>query len=260
MEEEDNIIFKDYPMLYTNLEYVHIRNKTIEEFDIVQGGYNIALYNNLLTEDEQNDLRFLSKHERHVYIGNRSKDKEFTEKLFKGFIKSITEFRRLNNIQNDSILSIKKDAITIINTKIHKPNIDNIQFVSKGKATSYFNINKKEFFYNNEDDSLVVKGLNDLVVKNHPLIHELKYLIKLSEYAKKNDIFKYLQELRHAYLNRDLTNEYYSELSPLSAYKLNTNSIQGTFYSKYINDDNILDVDISYNYINFILPFIRILV
>ena len=265
-EEEDldevsnKKVYKDYPLNFQNKDYIHIRNKPIEEYDIRLGGYNIAIYNNLLTEDEIEICKLLSRSEKHVFMGNKGKDKEFTKNLFDGFIKAITLFRSSNEIEDDNILSIKKDSITIINTKIKHTTFDNLEFISKGKYTSYFYINKKEFYYNNADDSLVIKGLNDIVVNNHPLIDEIKYIIKLSEYASKEEILNYLKELRKNYLNKDLINEYYLELSPMSSYKLKLDSCQGVFYSKYISDDNINDIDISYNYINFILPFIKILV
>ena len=248
-------------LTYLNEDILYLKNRTIQEYDIIEGGYSVARNLNLLPAKFLKRIEGMTKHERHVEIGKYSKDnKEFTKELFEGFREFMLLFREYNDIDDDRILSVKKDSITLYNSPIKRLKFKHVVFSLRETSTSYMLLGKKEFFFNSKTDGFFFKGLNDWVEAKDNLIEEIKILMGFNEYKDKKFIFQYLQELRECYVKLELAHTYYRELNAIGDYRLKDRVGSNDVYFEYINDDQLEMLDISHNYENYLLPLIRIMV
>jgi hypothetical protein len=249
-----------YKQNFSNLNY-NLLKKTIREYDIKEAGFNLIKYYNLLSAEDINELSNMTKEERTIEIGKlQGYNKDFSKSLMDSFLKIQDEFIKSNNLIDDDILSIRKDAIFVIGKVCNNVNFgEYVYFANKSSYTSFYRIDKYEFYYNIKNNLLDIKGLNDL---SHPLIGDLKSIIRLYELRDKDYIFKKLQNLRYEYLNYDLDSEYYREIST-GMFRISRD------YNKISNQDLLIEevdeetfdiIDISYNYLNLIYPFISLLI
>lgn len=246
---------------YLNTDIVYLRNKKIEEYDIREGGYSVALNEGLFDDDFKEYLATLNKHERHVAIGKHSIDnKEFTKELHAAFKKYIALFIATNEINPDNILSIKKDSITVYSSDVYKRKSKHVEFIKKGAATSYLLLNKKEFFFNNHDSLAVIKGLSDTVLSEGTIVGFIFDLLKKAEYINKDKLYEMLYELRQAYVTLELTASYYRELNSVNAYKVKERLGEFEVYLEQVSDDRVSMLDIRYNYVAYILPLLKIFI
>ncbi len=246
---------------YISNDYDYILSKKITEYDIKSAGLNLCKYYNLLPNDEIKRLEELSKKQRQIAIGKLMRDdKEFNEKCTKSFKHMRKMFFRANKLVDDDILSIKKDAIFIVSKKCKKCKFENVEFVEKNVYTSYHKFGNIELYYNSKTNILDVKGINnDLLYQHTSFINILKRIFRMLENNNVQEFTKFMLRFVDDYKNKRLSYDYYREFNANSMYSLiNTNSV-----SNYVitvpNMDQTIDnnLDISYNYINYILPIIQ---
>ena len=195
----------------------------------------------------------MDKHSRTVKEGKLQKEnKELAKKIVDGLSNVRLAFGVINNISDDRVLSIKKDAVFLINTLVTKPSINDVfVFREKGKYTSYINLNNKEF-YLGVDDTLDVKGLSADVKEKQKdyFLNDIRKILKSGERLSQDQLYLMIKTYRSKYLNRQLNIETYRDLST------------GRFHvGKYeldaVSQDMINDIDISQNYLNYIVPLIN---
>ena len=219
-----------YPLVYLNKELLYLRNKKIMEYDIASGGYSCSLNHDLLSDSEKAILLKLNKKDKQIFLGNKARDeKEFTKLLHLAFREEISNFVNKNTINENNILSIKKDSITLFNSNITYLKNNNVTFIKKMDFTSYLLLGKLEFYYNGKTDEKLVKGLS-LINFEGTLVEEIFTILKMKEYKQDRDIYDYIKLLRNNYLKKDLINSYYKELSPLNAYRLNLDLAGNSIY------------------------------
>lgn len=251
---------KKFPLIYTNKDLVYLRNKKIEEYDIKEGGFSCCRNHSLLEKEEIEFLLSLNKHERHVYLGNKSKnDRSFTKKLHEAFQHEVSLFIDANEIESKHILTIKKDSITFFNSKVSVAENNNVIFTKRFNASSFLRINKLEFFYNAGDNSFIYKGTS---VEDYEdtLLEEIKKILRKKEFKQDKDIFLQLKEIRSSYLSGELIDKYYRELSPANGYRLKTRLGGNTVVLDNVPEGMFDEIDITYNYLNVILPLIKIFI
>ena len=243
---------------YLNKDFEYIIGQEITEYDIKSAGFNICKKYKLLDNNKLEYLESLDKKRRQIQLGlYQQKDEDFKNTLNEKFIEVRKQFFESNNLKDEDILSIKKDAI-ITFKKCYNTEFDNIVFVDKNIYTSYFYINKLEFYVN--DKTLDVKGISDEKLKLHKE-YMLDFLYKIFRLFETNNNKKYIidnmVEFISYYKNKDLHIGYYRELNKDSLYKLNKSFMKeyiGLQYTKSLDD-----IDISYNYMKYIIPIINIL-
>lgn len=243
---------------YLNKEIKSLINKNIYEYDMKSAGYNILKSKNVFSNKEILYLENCPKDARNIYIGKKFlKSKKFNEILMNEFINIRKEFIEVNNIDEKYILSIKKDAIFVIDKKARKLKLsDNYEFVEKNKYSSYYYFNRIEFYYNARSNLIDLKGLNDDIKESNQFLIDLKYLFNIIETNNKNFINRKLIRYRDDYLNKRLDIEKYRELNEENSFSL-------IYESKILSDiliDNETDIDkinILYNYQNYLLPLIK---
>lgn len=243
---------------YTSRSRSYIISADIVEYDIKSAGLSISKYYNLLDNDILDELYALPKHERHVHIGKLCRDnKEYNEALKQGFINIRKEFFEANNIEDSDVLSIKKDAIFLLRRVNVTKFGDCVEFTNKNEYTSYYYINRKEFYNNSE--RLDVKGISDKQLELHRdyMLDFLHNIFNMLETCTNDVVIKELVGFSDAYKNKELEVGYYRELNSDSSYRLKN----GNFVGIPLGITEIGDVDginISYNYMNYIRPIIDI--
>lgn len=249
---------------YVNSNIPFIISNIILEYDIKSAGLNILYRANKISDREYRYLSGLDKTNRNIQIGLMIRDNpDLSNTLKEGF----EDVRRIFFLQNDlidrDILSIKKDAIFVINKRPSKLMVDNLEFINKNIYTGYYNLNGIEFYYYIREDLLDVKGISDIVVEQHSeyFIAFLKRIFRLAERSDHKIVRRNIREFSNDYKNFKLDVEYYRELNYESSFKIKYfgNMSRGLVISEV--DRSMLKsglIDISYNYMRYIIPLINI--
>lgn len=242
---------------YLNKDIDYLISREIIEYDIKSAGFNLVKKYGLLDEKKIQHLESLNREQRHIAIGlYQRNDNEFKEALNEKFVEIRRLFFQSNNLSSDDILSIKKDAIVTLRV-CDNLEFDNILFVPKNTYTSYFYMNKFEFYLG--DDILDIKGISDEKLKLHEdyMVDFLKKILKMLEISSRRQTIMNLKEFINYYKNKQLHYGYYRELNRDSLFKLNKSFLHDlvgmTDFTK------IEDIDISYNYMNYLVPIMNIL-
>jgi len=241
---------------WSNSEYQYLKNVNITEWDIKSAGLSVIKFEKLLPEDEIKKLENMTKQMRTVREGLFQKENPtLAEKIVKTLEKVRFGFAYMNNISSSDVLSIKKDAIFLVN-KV--PEITTIKdyfiFREKSSYSSYIKLNKNEF-YLKKDGKLDIKGINSENIRKQEnfLLKDIAYFLRMSEKLNPSQMFSILKNYRKKYLNKELPIETYRELDS-GLFRLSNN------YFPAEVDDSVVDmIDISQNYMNYILPMINML-
>jgi len=250
------MLYNRHNYLNKNIEFL-VSNEIIE-YDMQSAGFNILKYYKLVSDDKLNFLESLGKKERHVQIGLYQRaDKVLARQLNDKFIETRKWFFEQNELIDEDILSIKKDAV-ITFKRCLVTELDNIKFIEKNIYTSYYYLNKLEFYYNN--NVIHVKGINDDLLKLHSeyMLDFLHMFFRMNETIKVKKIIEYLKEFSHYYKNRHLEIGYYRELNKQSLFKLNDSLFNSPLGIRDIGD--VGEINIDYNYLNYLIPLIGILI
>ena len=240
-----------------------IVSSVIREYDLKEAGFNIIINEELLPEKYIEKLKEKTKDERTILIGKlMRKSKELNRNLTQSFGKIRKEFIEINDISEDRILSIKKDAIFIINDLAKTERFRGYDFRLKNKYSSFFKLSEKEFYYSSWKRSLDIKGINDKVKKDHRdyLIERIRRIMKLNETNSTENMIKILRMFRSEYLNRELDIQYYREFNSRNMFKYNFSLGKDSIYSDSIDNFMKEELDITYNYFNVIIPLISIII
>lgn len=240
---------------YLNENYHYLKNVTITEYDIKSAGFSVLKYRKLLPEDELEKLSKMDKHTRTVKEGLLQKEyPKIAEEIIETLSKARQAFVILNKIPEEAILSIKKDAIFLINQNPTKLIIKDVfEFRKKNTYSSYIQLpGKKEFYYNNREDFIDVKGIQkeSVEAQSNFLLRDIKNFLRSGEKVSQEVLFSIFKSYRNKYLNRELPIETYRELDS-SLYRIKN------YTMKSIDSDLLIDIDISQNYMSYILPLIQ---
>lgn len=243
---------------YLNKNFDYIISNELIEYDMQEAGFNLVKYYNLLSYDKISFLESLTKKERHKQIGIYQRDdKEFARALVKAFREMRKLFFESNNIIDENVLSIKKDAILMLK-RCNFTEFNNVKFIEKNKYTSYYYINEYEFYYNKQ--KLDVKGISDEKLISHKefMLDFLSSFFYMMETNTRKNTVKFLKDFCYYYKNRQLEIGYYKELNSISLFRTYESLFKETIGVNYCNAIELLDI--GYNYIKYAVPLISILI
>ena len=197
---------------YTRKDITIIRNTMIREYDIKSAGLNILYNKEYVDEETYNHLMSIDKLERNIIIGkwlreNTSVNKEMMDE----FIRIRKAFFEMNNLEDDNVLAIKKDAIFVIDRVLSGLQFENYLFVAKDEYTDFILMNKKEYYYNKYTNELVVKGFSQ-ETKEFQKDYYFLLIKTLLNIPNPKDRFKCLIIFKDDFLNRRLSKEYYKSI------------------------------------------------
>lgn len=240
---------------YRNKDIDFFINNQIIEYDIKSAGLSLAKEYGYLDKNIIKKLDEISKDERNRLMGIiKIKDKQLVKNENKALVEARKKFIEMNNIDNDNIISIKKDAL-FVSKECYNLKSGEIQFVPKNKYTSYMVLNNIEFYYNRL--KLDIKGINDDLLKLHNdyMLQFFKQYFQYIEMGKSNKLLDFIAGFVYRYKSRDLDIGYYREFNAMSLFKLNKQTSHGTEYLiKYIDEESFNDIDIGYNFFKYLIP------
>jgi len=243
--------------LYLDKTIPYLISKEIIEYDISSAGYSISKEFKLLSQSRLRYLETLDKTARQIAIGLYQKnDSSYKDALKEKFIEVRKMFFEANKLDDDDVLSIKKDAIVCLR-RCDRCVFGDIRFVDKNVYTSFFNFNNLEFYLGR--DTLDVKGISDEKLKLHKdyMLDFLFRILKMFEISSRRQLITNIKEFSDYYKSKQLMIGYYRELNKDSLYKLEK-TLQGALVG-LLNSESIDGIDISYNYMNYIVPLLNIL-
>ena len=248
-------------MFWKNPDIVLIVNSRITEYDIKSGNTSIIKAYNLASPKRIAEIESMKKEDRVVAVGNMSKNPEFSKALEAGFNQVVREFCEANDIHTaDDAVDIYRDAVFVI---VKQPKITTIrdvcQFVPKNEYEGYIRCKNIEFFIGK--DKIDVKGLNDSDVEKHKdgmiaLIRKIyDVCVEVNMDATKINLF--MKSVIKQYTDLDFINEVYREFNNSSKYKVSYGD--NTFLMDHITDADLDHLDISYNYLNILIPILKVI-
>jgi hypothetical protein len=250
------LLYEKSNYLNRNIQYL-ISNEIIE-YDIQSAGFNLIKKFKLLPDSKIQYLESLPKKKRQIQIGlYMLRDRQLFKHLNEKFMEARKWFFEQNQIRDEDVLSIKKDAIITL----RRCNIfewDNVIFTEKNIYTSYYYLNRFEFYYHR--DGMDVKGINDDMLELHReyMLNFLHTFAKLQEISSPKRVIELIMDFSKYYREMKLNVGYYRELNVDSLFR---------YPMKYNNQnvglqycDNIDDIEIGYNYAHYLIPLISLLI
>lgn len=223
--------------LNPNIEYLF--NDDIIEYDIHDAGFSLIQQYQLLPPEKIKELERIPRGiQRHIQVGVLQRDdKEFSKRLTDKFTEVRALFMMMNQLKDDSIISVKKDAIYTIG-KVKRTTFGKVKFMEKNHYSSYIrfpDISNLELYYG--ENGIDVKGMGDAAVNRHRLymLEFLRKLIKLIE-EQDSSVKRKFMRFFNQYKFDELDEEFYIEFNNVS------------------RDQNKL-----FNYANLLIPLLKII-
>ena len=223
--------------LNPNIEYLF--NDDIIEYDIHDAGFSLIQQYQLLPPEKIKELERIPRGiQRHIQVGVLQRDdKEFSKRLTDKFTEVRALFMMMNQLKDDSIISVKKDAIYTIG-KVKRTTFGKVKFMEKNHYSSYIrfpDITNLELYYG--ENGIDVKGMGDAAVNRHRL-YMLEFLRKTIKSIEQQDssVKRKFMRFFNQYKFDELDEEFYIEFNNIS------------------RDQNKL-----FNYTNLLIPLLKII-
>lgn len=243
----------------SNIKY--IKDTIITEYDIKSAGMNILYDSGFLNKEQYKNLKNTEKYERNVIIGKMLREnKEMNLKLNEGFKIARKVFMEINNLEDNDILSIKKDAIFVIGKKCNNLRVsDHVYFTENSEYDNYINIIDKEHYINLYENKIDVKGYHKETYDNHK-DYLFKFLMEClweDKKSDKKDLFKKLLIFKNNLINYNLPIKYYKDIIE-NKYVIDLDSLEFEITDDL--EDDLKAEDLSYdNQLRFLIDLISTL-
>ena len=249
-------------MLWEKDRYVSpvlfFRKCCLREYDLKMANVNILFTEGAISKKQYDYYANLPKQKREVGIGYLLKDKALSEVLKIGFIKAREAFFRINQIEEQEVLYIDKDSITLIENPVNTNQLKQRQtqvselldFRFKNEYNAYYKLlsNIDFLYYRNQVmESFRLKGLSETVLPYHKDFM-ISMILCIAEYAQFNslkDCIRLIQDMYLKYTHYELEPEYYRELNFQNSYRFKSNTFYTYYAETYPVDLRLLDI--SYN-------------
>lgn len=239
---------------FTNHDIGIIINSEIIEYDIRSAGLSLAKEFGYLDKFTISKLENMTKSERNRRIGiMKISNKQLSKKENECLVKVRELFIKSNNLNVEDIIAIKKDAI-FVTKRCNNRKFGEVEFVPKNSYTSYMELNGLEFYYSS--NNMDIKGVNDNMIKlheNYMLDFFINY-IELLEKGNDKKLIDYVTYFVYKYKSKSLDVEYYREFNASSNFRLKGIVENNMYGIDTIDSSGIEEIDIHYNYFNYLVP------
>ena len=217
----------------------------IYEYDISKANISILLNNGIISKEDYDYYYKLNREERQIKIGlMQKKNPQIVKILDEGFRKSRYNLCLYNEIQDDEIISIKKDSL-FVTRMLNNTTFGAINFKLKNVYSMMIKISNLEMFFGNINGimNLDIKGINDDKLQYHQssYLSMLCELFTIIQNGQFNNIVPYILNFINLYDTLALPVEFYREFNQTSMYKL------GWYYADNVSMSDIAQLDIRYN-------------
>jgi hypothetical protein len=165
------------------------------------------------------------------------KDNEKLYEILKnGIIEAKRMFFEANGIEDHDVLSIKNDAVFIINKQIKYTEFGLIKFVCKNVYTSFYKLKGMEFyyFYSNatREERIDIKGISDSSIQLHNgyFLDVIKDLFFSIQCQGPEIAMRMMKDIYNKYISLSFPIEYYREFNIESMYYLKIHTGFNTGY------------------------------
>lgn len=237
-----------------NSSYNIILNSFIREYDISKANINVLYERGVIDKATYDNLYNSDKFIREKSIGLmiRKNNKIYSE-IQKGITEAKYKLIESNNIDLEDIVSIKNDAVFVMNNKLQNTKFGLIDFKLKNTYTIFLKINRYEFYYYynsySKEEKLDIKGINDDKLKIHKN-YFIDFLLSLFNTLQLNGIISavnMIQYFSNLYINRKLSIGYYRKFNSESNFDIICNNDIWSVQS--ISDLSIVDIRFNYEII-----------
>ncbi len=242
----------------------YIISSYIREYDISKANINILLMKGIISNEEYQYLFHLDKMDRQVKIGILQKDQGVAMCLKEGIKEMRYLFLTENNLNETDILSIKNDAIFVINKIPTVTKFGNIEFVNKNVYTSFYKIDngKLEIYYLydmvHDIENMDIKGIKDEKILLHKdyFLEFLLVLFNSAQMDKIEETITILVDFYQSYINLELDINYYRQFNAESLFVLKRFGISSVYTADCLSNESKDHVEISHN-LNILRDLIR---
>ena len=242
----------DRSVYTTSLPYY--RN-LVYSYDMRSAGLSVLREKGLVSREEGERLAALPKQERVVTIGKMCReDGDLVLDLENGIKDAVYEFCRENDIQEEDIISIKKDALYTTKPASHLNYGEYIRWVEQQRYHCFYNFREVEVYFV-RNGPMDVKGLTEEGRQLHRQ-HWMVILQSLLSSAMSENIHTRMlafRSLRRKYLRQELFPECYREFNRNSKHRWKCQIGGLAVYADQYNPE--LE-DITYNYQHVLVPVI----
>lgn len=243
--------------VYKTADIDYLISNYIREYDISKANINVLYSKGVLSAEQYEQFFNMDKYQREVTIGLLQRDNPEASRILK---QGISEYRNRffeeNNIKENEILSIKNDAVFLINKIPSVTKFDNIEFAHKNTYTSFYKLGDRNhplevyYYYNmiNNEECIDIKGINDEKIKLHDkyFLDFLKVCFCSAQIDSIENTIDLLSNFYNQYVNLSLDIGYYRELNSESLYSTIIPSIY-TYKSQNLSDNHKHYVNIMCN-------------
>lgn len=246
-------------------EQRYILSSIITEYDISKANINILYYKGGINKDEYNYANSLCRQDRQIYIGLKQKNHRIAQLLKEGFAEFRKAFILSNGFSEADIVSIKKDAIFVLNKKASITQFDNIHFIEKNVYNSYMNINRLEIYYGsnpvNDIETIDIKGISDENLKLHEdyMVALICTVLDCIQCGTIKEVYDVLMKIQKMYIDKKLPIGFYREFNPDSMYRISMRGTQYLMPEVMDNEKQFLNIACNYNIIQEIFKLISVI-
>jgi len=234
-------------------------NTDVKYYDISKANISILYDKGLLSYDGYNRLFNLPKIQREIEVGIMMRDNiKINEELKNGFSESRKMLFDMNDIEDQSVLSIKKDAVYVINRTLLHTKFGTVEFALGGTYTSFYKVMDLEIYYNSNYDKMDIKGINDNIIALHDNFFKdiLSLIFTKAERQPINMTVEDLKYIIQLYTEMKLDQECYREFNRTSSFRFksefvpadNMHSLGVKNLSEELSNNFEKYIDVSYNY------------
>ena len=230
----------------------------ITELDMVSAGLSVIKAERLLPVNIIQRIDRLPKHKQSIAIGKISRLTEFkslASDITKGIQRYVNMMLTNNNVSEDRILSVKRDAVFITGPCPGQLIINPfIKFKAKHSYTSFIKIGSIEVYAVPKRSIVDIKGIPNERIDRHKdgIIRLVLDFLRYIEIDNANEAAETLQQFRDDYLQRKLPINFYREFNAMSLYAVKAG---GHIYQLELGDGlTVNDIEILYNLHNVIIP------
>lgn len=245
---------------FTNKEIKILINAEIIEYDIKAAGWSLAKEYGYIDQKKLEELEKLDKKTRNIKMGLMKRyDQQLSKKESNALAKARELFIKSNKLSVDQIVAIRRDAV-FVTRRCNNRTFGHVRFIPKNIYTSYIEFNDVELYYNSS--TVDVKGINDVVVSKHEkyMLDFFKKYLDLLESGKDSELKKFITNFVYKYKTKQLDQGYYREFNATSAFRLQERIENNVYVIDTIDSTCFNDVDISYNFFNYLVPLCTMLI
>lgn len=242
-------------IFYIAKDIPFILNKYIREYDMSKANISVLLQAGAISKELYDTLYNAPRMVRQCTIGDMElRDPNITKIKKDGIAYYKKLFFESNDIQDQDVLSIKNDAIFLINKIPTVTQFDDyINFKFKNEYTSYYNLNGIELYYYyhriNQNEYISVKGINDsrLVLHANYFLEFLLAIFQTAQIEPIKDVIEFGNKFYQEYINMNLDVNFYRNFDSESKFKIKRMSNVFNYSLDFVDNKNKYAIDGTWN-------------